>query len=141
MRSALAVPRGFSTPRMLHCRPRIAQPRLFVGKSMRGNASSNHPSAGRKGITSSSVHSSDGHSFFWTPGRTLLASAFAAGLGYAYASYGQTTAPSKKTQYGSMKDFDQVWRWSREHAGHKSLTMTGHRRTKSETGRRRDYHR
>jgi D-lactate dehydrogenase (cytochrome) len=41
--------------------------------------------------------------------KALLISAFAAGLGYGYASYGQELAQaSKKPQYGSTKDFAKV---------------------------------
>ncbi|KAJ6087322.1 hypothetical protein N7467_006236 [Penicillium canescens] len=58
--------------------------------------------------SSSSSESSTGapSSPFWTPTKALLVSAFAAGLGYGYASYGQELAQaSKKPQYGSTKDF------------------------------------
>lgn len=110
MRPALMVPRSFSTPRISHCRPRISQPRYIVAsKSVRGNASTSREKSEQKENNSSGSSSSNIPSF-WTPGRTLLVSAFAAGLGYGVASWNQTQQQPEKGQYGTAKEFEQV-RW------------------------------
>lgn len=44
----------------------------------------------------------------WTPVTTLLVSAFAAGLGYGYASYNTTPTEPSTPQYGSTKEFSRV---------------------------------
>lgn len=99
-------PQGFSTPRMAHCRPRISPAcGVWVTRAVRANATSSSNGTNNQGNSSSS-NSSNGSS--WSPSRTFLVSALAAGLGYGYASYNQTPTTSKKPQYGSTKDFEKV---------------------------------
>ncbi|KAJ6117401.1 hypothetical protein N7512_007126 [Penicillium capsulatum] len=123
MRSALIVPRGFSTPRTLHYRPRITHPRhVFAGRGIRGTASRSQLGDDQKVAAKSSESSSKSHSSFWTPGRTLLASVFAAGLGYGCASFGQTAPSPEKVQYGSMKEFEQAIAELRKKLGEDAIT-------------------
>ncbi|KAJ5118888.1 FAD-binding type 2 [Penicillium atrosanguineum] len=106
MRAPFIVPRGFSTPRMPQCRPRISQcPVVRTSGAARTNATASKNSSQSQDSSSSFSSSS---APFWTPAKTLLVSAFAAGLGYGYASYSQAPQAPKKVQYGSMKDFDKA---------------------------------
>ncbi|KAJ5918251.1 CAZyme family AA4 [Penicillium verhagenii] len=102
---AVLVPRGFPTPRMPHCRPRISQPKLLSATGFRPNSSITQHT---NGSASSSSSGSSPKPPFWTPTRTLLVSAFAAGLGYGFASYNQTPQPATKAKYGSLKDFEKA---------------------------------
>ncbi|OQE29522.1 hypothetical protein PENSTE_c002G07976 [Penicillium steckii] len=99
MRAPL-LPRGFSTPRILQRgRPRV--PQFTQWTNIRNNSNG---SAGKEQQQRDSIPNSS----FWTPARALLVSTFAAGLGYSYASYGQTSQAPRKPQYGSVRDFENA---------------------------------
>ncbi|CAP85622.1 Pc20g02930 [Penicillium rubens Wisconsin 54-1255] len=90
----LRVSRALPTP---FCRPQIS--RTILARGARLN-SSDAGTENTKESNSSSQNTPP--SPFWTPGKALLVSAFAAGLGYGVSSYTQTpTQTSKKPQYGS----------------------------------------
>ncbi|KAJ5124199.1 FAD-linked oxidase C-terminal [Penicillium bovifimosum] len=104
MRPVLRVPRALPAP---VCRPRIP-PRIDLARGARLNSTN---ATGKTENTKESDFSSSESttSPFWTPTKALLVSAFAAGLGYGYASYNQTPSQaSKKPQYGSTKDFEKA---------------------------------
>ena len=97
----LRVSRALPTP---FCRPQIS--RTILARGARLN-SSDAGTENTKESNSSSQNTPP--SPFWTPGKALLVSAFAAGLGYGVSSYTQTpTQTSKKPQYGSVKEFEKV---------------------------------
>ncbi|KAJ5692365.1 FAD-binding domain-containing protein [Penicillium macrosclerotiorum] len=110
MKASLSFPRGCSAPRVSQFRPRVSLPRsLFGSRSIRANTTS---SVGSNPGQSSGSSSSSGSANNAPPrflGQTFLISAFAAGLGYAYANYSQP-APGKaqKPQYGSARDFEKA---------------------------------
>ncbi|KAJ5153255.1 FAD-binding type 2 [Penicillium canariense] len=93
---------------MPHCRPRISQSRsVIASRSIRANATSS--TSGSQHQHRSTSSNSPNNASSWTLSRTLLTSAFAAGLGYGYASYGQTSPnAADKPQYGSTKDFEKA---------------------------------
>jgi len=105
MRPVLRASRALSAP-CVPCRPRIS-PRQTILAGARLNSSSASEKT-KEQNNSSSDPSNAPPSSSWTPTRALLVSAFAAGLGYGYASYNQTPQEPKKPQYGSTKDFAQV---------------------------------
>ncbi|CAG7971024.1 unnamed protein product [Penicillium nalgiovense] len=87
------------------CRPQIS--RTILARGARLNSSDAGKTENTKEGNSSSTNTPP--SPFWTPGKALLVSAFAAGLGYGISSYTQTpTQTSKKPQYGSVKDFEKA---------------------------------
>ncbi|KZN87315.1 D-lactate dehydrogenase [Penicillium chrysogenum] len=97
----LRVSRALPTP---FCRPQIS--RTILARGARLN-SSDAGTENTKESNSSSQNTPP--SPFWTPGKALLVSAFAAGLGYGVSSYTQTpTQTSKKPQYGSVKEFEKA---------------------------------
>ncbi|PYH92690.1 oxidoreductase, FAD-binding protein [Aspergillus ellipticus CBS 707.79] len=105
------APRGFpASPRALHCRPaRFAQRRIFpLPKTVRWNSSKSE--GGGNGSGSQKDTAGAGSAGFWTSGRTLLASALAAGVGYTFAATGRSSEPRglKQPQYGSTKDFEKA---------------------------------
>ncbi|KAJ6009347.1 hypothetical protein N7499_005244 [Penicillium canescens] len=95
-------------PARAPCRPWISPHQSILARGTRLNSSNAGAEKTKEQSSSSSSESSTGAPPlpFWTPTKALLVSAFAAGLGYGYASYGQELAQaSKKPQYGSTKDF------------------------------------
>lgn len=99
MRASLLASRRFSARAL---RPRTPQ---FWACGGRWNSSSAETE--NKHNSSDSESSAGASSPFWTPGKALLFSAFAAGLGYSYASL-QIPAKQTKPQYGSAQDFEKV---------------------------------
>ncbi|KAJ5248292.1 hypothetical protein N7489_002380 [Penicillium chrysogenum] len=98
----LRVSRALPTP---FCRPQIS--RTILARGARLNSSDAGKTENTKESNSSSQNTPP--SPFWTPGKALLVSAFAAGLGYGVSSYTQTpTQTSKKPQYGSVKEFEKA---------------------------------
>ncbi|KAJ5198103.1 FAD-binding type 2 [Penicillium cinerascens] len=109
MRAPFKLPWGFSTPRIPQRRPQISQPRVGrASGAVRANATTGKSSTNSSQSQDSSSSSDSNSSPFWTPTKTLLVSAFAAGLGYGYATYNQSLQATKKVQYGSMKDFEKA---------------------------------
>ncbi|PWY82202.1 oxidoreductase, FAD-binding protein [Aspergillus heteromorphus CBS 117.55] len=110
------TPRGFPTsPRALHCRPSgiTRRPIFPLPQTARWNSSkTEHGGNGNDNGSrnTAGAESSATSAGFGTLGRTLLASAVAAGVGYTYAA---TSRPSqsetpKQPQYGSTKDFEKA---------------------------------
>ncbi|KAJ5816382.1 FAD-binding type 2 [Penicillium robsamsonii] len=103
MRPALRVSRALPAP---VCRPQVS--RAILSRGARLNSSN----AGKTENTENTKESNSSNappSPFWTPAKAILASAFAAGLGYGVSSYTQTsTQTPKKPQYGSVKDFEKA---------------------------------
>ncbi|KAJ5668264.1 FAD-binding type 2 [Penicillium maclennaniae] len=91
---------------MPQCRPRIPQ-YLSVQASIAVRTNTTSSRNNSQSQNSSSSFNSDS-ALFWTPAKSLLVSAVAAGLGYGYATYNQTPQAPKKVQYGSMKDFEKA---------------------------------
>ncbi|KAJ5766846.1 uncharacterized protein N7511_004462 [Penicillium nucicola] len=109
MQQALRVSRALSA--RVPCRPRISPHQTILARGARLNSSKAGAEKKTDQSSSSSSESSKGAAplSFWTPTKALLVSAFAAGLGYGYASYGQGPAQaSQKPQYGSAKDFEKA---------------------------------
>lgn len=136
MRAPLVL-RGFSTPRIPQCGPRIPQftgwaTRAGIRSSSSSSADKEQQQQGSAGSGSNSSHNSTS----WTPTRTLLASAFAAGLGYSYASYYLAPKTSTKPRYGSMKDCEKVHLSITIKSDNAKLTIAGHSRDTSQAGRR-----
>ncbi|KAJ5594297.1 uncharacterized protein N7459_000505 [Penicillium hispanicum] len=120
MRATLIVPRGVSIPR-IPSRPRISPRCLWASKGIRANSSATGTkNSQRQGDTPSSGSSTSAPSF-WTPSRALLISAFAAGLGYGFASYNQPSQSVKKAQYGSPQDFAKAIAELRAQLGEDSI--------------------
>ncbi|OQE24174.1 hypothetical protein PENFLA_c010G03648 [Penicillium flavigenum] len=98
----LRVSRALPAP---FCRPQVS--RAILARGARLNSSDAGKTENTKESNSSSPNTPP--SPFWTPGKALLVSAFAAGLGYGISSYTQTpTQASKKPQYGSAKEFEKA---------------------------------
>ncbi|KAJ5396890.1 hypothetical protein N7509_005003, partial [Penicillium cosmopolitanum] len=100
-----------SSPGVLHSRiPRVPQSGWATRTTaIRLNSSST--GAGKEQQKQESTNSrpqSSPNSSSWTPLRALAIATFAAGLGYGYASYGQTPQITAKPQYGSVKDFEKA---------------------------------
>lgn len=114
MRPLSQVPRAFPAHlRALQCRPSTLSPRQFFPQQAVRWASqkTGHKSDGNAGQGNDANTGPSGNpSGSRTSGRTLLASALAAGVGYAYAATsGQSQSlNSKQPQYGSAKDFEKV---------------------------------
>ncbi|KAJ5624525.1 CAZyme family AA4 [Penicillium lagena] len=101
MRASLLAPRRFSARAL---RSRTAQLRTCGSRwnsSSAATESKEHKSSG-------SQSSAGASSPFWTPGKALLVSAFAAGLGYSYASLQAPAKKQSKPQYGSAQDFEKA---------------------------------
>lgn len=107
MRPVLKVPRALPAP---VCRPRISSRAVLAHGARLNSSNATGKTESTKDSNSSSGSSANSPpSPFWTPAKALLVSAFAAGLGYGYASYNQTPAQtSTKPQYGTVKDFEKV---------------------------------
>ncbi|RAK96540.1 FAD-binding oxidoreductase [Aspergillus ibericus CBS 121593] len=115
MRSLISVPRGFpASPRVLHCRPSaIAQRQFFpLRRAVRWDSSkAESKNSGNEGHKNNANTESSGNSSgSWTTGGTLVASALAAGIGYAYAVTSRPSKPQnlKQPQYGSAKEFEKA---------------------------------
>ncbi|CEJ57174.1 Putative Oxidoreductase, FAD-binding [Penicillium brasilianum] len=123
MRASFSIPRGFlPTSCLSNCRPRISQSRRFVASGASRTISTTSAN-GNQHQNSSSGSSSSTNSSSWTASRTLLVSAFAAGLGYGYASYGrESPRAAKKPQYGSPKDFEKAIAELRAKLGEDSIS-------------------
>ncbi|CAL5866458.1 uncharacterized protein PFLUO_LOCUS666 [Penicillium psychrofluorescens] len=113
MRASLLASRRFSARAL---RPRTPQ---FWACGGRWNSSSAETE--NKHNSSDSESSAGASSPFWTPGKALLFSAFAAGLGYSYASL-QIPAKQTKPQYGSAQDFEKVVSELRTKLGEDSIS-------------------
>ncbi|RDH31344.1 FAD-linked oxidase-like protein [Aspergillus welwitschiae] len=114
MRPLSQVPRAFPAHlRALQCRPSTLSPHQFFPQQAVRWASqkTGHKSDGNAGQGNDANTGPSGNpSGSRTSGRTLLASALAAGVGYAYAATsGQSQSlNSKQPQYGSAKDFEKA---------------------------------
>ncbi|KAJ5885147.1 FAD-binding type 2 [Penicillium taxi] len=86
----------------------IPQSPRFLSRAISSSSTNREKTSQDEGSSSNSSSSSTNPSYFWSPSRTLLASVFATGLGYGYASYSQNQQPAKTPQYGSMKDFEKA---------------------------------
>ena len=116
MRPLITVPRGFPAhPRALHCQPSaIAQRQFFpLRRAVRWSSSQkeNKSDDNEGHRNNANAEFSGNSSGSWTSGGTLIASALAAGVGYAYAVTSRPSQPQnlKEPQYGSAKDFEKVW--------------------------------
>ncbi|CAI7671289.1 unnamed protein product [Penicillium bialowiezense] len=91
------------------CAPwsRISSRQTVLASSVRLNSSTASGKTNEKSDSSSDA-SNPPPPPFWTPTKALLASAFAAGLGYGYSAYNNTPAKPSTPQYGSTKDFDRA---------------------------------
>ncbi|RMJ27017.1 d-lactate dehydrogenase [Aspergillus sp. HF37] len=98
-------------PRIFHRQLRLPQHQflLATGRHSYSSSSKNDESQDRKG-SASSGSSAHAASPFWTSGKVLLASTFAAGLGYAYAVSGPSYSlqSAGKPQYGTADDFQKA---------------------------------
>ncbi|PYH65256.1 oxidoreductase, FAD-binding protein [Aspergillus vadensis CBS 113365] len=115
MRPLSQVPRAFPAHlRALQCRPSALSPRhsFPLQQAVRwASSKAGHKNDGNAGQENGANTGSSGNrSGARTSGRTLLASALAAGVGYAYAvTSGQSQSlVSKHPQYGSAKDFEKA---------------------------------
>ncbi|PYI07052.1 oxidoreductase, FAD-binding protein [Aspergillus sclerotiicarbonarius CBS 121057] len=125
MRSLIPVPRGFPAyPRVLHCRPSaIAQHQVFpLGRAGRWSSSkTENKSDGNGGHRNNANAGPTGNS---SSSWTLVASALAAGVGYAYAVTSRPSQPQnlKEPQYGSAKDFEKAIAELRETLGDEAIS-------------------
>ncbi|OOF98625.1 hypothetical protein ASPCADRAFT_204397 [Aspergillus carbonarius ITEM 5010] len=115
MRPLITVPRGFPAhPRALHCQPSaIAQRQFFpLRRAVRWSSSQkeNKSDDNEGHRNNANAEFSGNSSGSWTSGGTLIASALAAGVGYAYAVTSRPSQPQnlKEPQYGSAKDFEKA---------------------------------
>jgi D-lactate dehydrogenase (cytochrome) len=106
MRPVLRASRALPAPCVPY-RPRISPRQTILTRGARLNSSIASEKT-KEQSDSSSNFSNTPPSPFWTPTKALLVSAFAAGLGYGYASYAQTTQKSTEPEYASTKDFALV---------------------------------
>ncbi|KAJ5334855.1 hypothetical protein N7452_007258 [Penicillium brevicompactum] len=86
----------------------ISSRQAILASNVRLNSSTASGKTKEESGSSSNTSSNAPPSPFWTPTKALLISAFAAGLGYGYASYNTTPAKPSTPQYGSTKDFDRA---------------------------------
>ncbi|KAB8236875.1 uncharacterized protein BDW43DRAFT_266356 [Aspergillus alliaceus] len=108
MRALSRLPRGFpANPRALHRRPTLLQPEVSMVARFNSSISSGNSSGKDKDAVSLQ---SPTQSSSWTASRTLLISALAAGLSYAYAVSDQTSQSQglKQPHYGSAQDFKKA---------------------------------
>lgn len=115
MRPLSQVPRAFPAHlRALQCRPSALSPRQSfpLRRAVRwASSEAGHKNDGNTGQENGANTGPSGNrSGSRNSGRTLLASALAAGVGYAYAvTSGQSQSlDSKHPKYGSAKDFEKV---------------------------------
>ncbi|KAE8136964.1 hypothetical protein BDV38DRAFT_247684 [Aspergillus pseudotamarii] len=113
MRSLSRLPRGFPTnPRVLHRRPTLPQPKVCQSSRIArlNSSTSSGNDREKRGDAAKSEPISTGSSNSWTASRTLLVSALAAGLSYAYAISSNKSQPEslKQPQYGSTQDLKKA---------------------------------
>lgn len=112
MRALSRLPRGFpANPRVLHRRPTLPRPEVCQrSRIARLNSSSSSGNDREKRGDAGTSEPSTGSSNSWTASRTLLVSALAAGLSYAYAISSNKSQPEslKQPQYGSTQDLKKV---------------------------------
>ncbi|KAE8410890.1 hypothetical protein BDV36DRAFT_276385 [Aspergillus pseudocaelatus] len=112
MRALSRLPRGFpANPRVLHRRPTLPQPEVCQSSRIaRLNSSASSGNDREKRGDAVKSEPSTGSSNPWTASRTLLVSALAAGLSYAYAISSNKPQPEslKQPQYGSTQDLKKA---------------------------------
>ncbi|KAB8203017.1 FAD linked oxidases C-terminal domain protein [Aspergillus parasiticus SU-1] len=112
MRALSRLPRGFpANPRVLHRRPTLPRPEVCQhSRTARLNSSSSSGNDREKRGDAGTREPSTGSSNSWTASRTLLVSALAAGLSYAYAISSNKPQPEslKQPQYGSTQDLKKA---------------------------------
>lgn len=104
--------RGIPASPRVHRQLRLPQPRisLSAAPSLAYSSSSNNSNNHSRRDSASSGPSGNTSSSFWTLGKVLLASTFAAGLGYGYAVSGRSSSlkGAAAPQYGTTEDFRKV---------------------------------
>ncbi|GAB1195870.1 hypothetical protein APSETT444_005135 [Aspergillus pseudonomiae] len=112
MRALSRLPRGFpANTHVLHCRPTLPQPVVCQrSRVARLNSSSSSGNDREKRGDAAKPEPPTDSSNPWTASRTLLVSALAAGLSYAYATLNNKPQPEslKQPQYGSTEDLKKA---------------------------------
>ena len=112
MRALSRLPRGFpANTHVLHRRPTLPQPVVCQrSRVARLNSSSSSGNDREKRGDAAKPEPPTDSSNPWTASRTLLVSALAAGLSYAYATLNNKPQPEslKQPQYGSTEDLKKV---------------------------------